>query len=60
MVDKGEGWMMSQGVALSNCGLVTVSALTYALTCLGPHCAIAGLILPCLSLSSQRRHIMQL
>ena len=60
MVGKGEGWTMSQGVALCNCGLVTASALTYALTCLGPHCAIADLILPCLSKSSQRRDIMQL
>ena len=60
MVGKSEGWTMSQGVALCNCGLVTASALTYALTCLGPHRAITGLILPCLSTPSQRRHIMQL
>ena len=59
MVGKGEGWSMSQGVTLCNCGLVTATALTYALTCLVPHCAIAGLILPCLSTSSHRKHIMQ-
>ena len=32
MVGKGEGWTMSQGVALCNCGLVTASALTYDLS----------------------------
>lgn len=56
MVGKSEGWTMSQAVPLCNCGLVTASALTYALTCLVPHCAIAGLILPYLSTSSQRGH----
>ena len=59
MVGKGEGWTMSQGVALCNCGLVTVSALTYALTYLVPHCTIAGLILPCLLVSIPRTHIME-
>ena len=60
MVGKGEGWTMSQDVTLCNSGLITASALTYAMICLVPHCAIAGLVLPYLSISSRRRHIMQL
>ena len=59
MVGKGERWTMSQGVALCNCGLVTASALIYALIHLVPHCAITGLILSCLSVSSPRRRMMQ-